>query len=433
MKRTVLLLVLVLLGLAPAHASDESAAAESLRLVRLAMEAKLRAGDALLQAGDLPGALRSYEEAVALFREARAGRAEAARPATQVAEVVEGDALARALAWLAAYQDVEESGMWDCDGFAKHDRAGRRSEGPGNVRFDVGVTALATLAFLGAGFTDRGEERQNPYAKNVRMGLRFLMTSQDDEGCFGARASQHFIYNHALATMAMAEAFALTQNPRYKKPAQDGINFLLIARNPYLAWRYTPRGGENDTAVTSLCVVALEAGRSAGLETEPAAFAGALSWIDKMTDRDTGQVGYVTTGGASARLEGTQDRFPPEMGAAMTAAGILTRLLCGENPADSEPMRKGIALCGAKPPVWNPQDGSIDLYYWYLGAMALSRSGDPAWLGWRDALAAALEKGQRSDGSLDPIDPWGGEGGRVYSTAVAALCLRMARRGPRAG
>ncbi len=425
-------LVFLLVGVVPARAGDESAATESLRLVRLAMEAKLRAGDALLQAGDLPGALRSYEEAVVLFREARGGRAEAQRPVVQD-DVTDGDAVARALAWLAAHQDLDESGRWDCDGFAKHDPAGRKTDGAGGPHFDVGVTALATLAFLGAGFTDRGEEKQNPYAQNVRMGLRFLMTAQDDEGCFGERASQHFIYNHALATVALCDAYALTQNPRYKKPAQDGINFLLMARNPYLGWRYGPRSGENDTSVTSLCIVATKAGESASLESDPDAYGGAMAWIDKMTDRDSGQVGYVMQGGASARLEGMQDRFPPEKTAAMTAAGILTRLLCGEKAAGSESIRKGIALCGARPPNWNPQDGSIDLYYWYLGAMALSRSGDPAWLGWRDALVAALEKGQRSDGSLDPIDAWGSQGGRVYATAIAALCLQTARRGPRAG
>ena len=28
-------------------------------------------------------------------------------------------------------------------------------------------------------------------------------------------------------------------------------------------------------------------------------------------------------------------------------------------------------------------------------------------------------------GSWDPIDPWGGDGGRVYSTALLAMCLEV--------
>jgi len=434
MSRLLPALALLLLALPPARAEDpQGATAESLRLVRLAMEAKLRAGDALLASGDLAGALRAYDEAVVLYREAASTREAAPPPAVVVEETREGGALDRALAWLAAHQDVRDLGMWDADGFAKHDPPGRQSEGPGMAHYDVGVTALATLAFLACGYTDRGEVRQNPYAANVRQALRYLMTMQDDEGCFGTRASQHFIYNHALATAAMAEAYGLTRNPRYKKPAQDGLDFLLRARNPYMAWRYAPRGGENDTSVTSLCVLALRAGETAGLEVDRAAYQGALAWIDKMTDPDTGAVGYIVRGGVSARPEGMQDRFPAERTQAMTAAGVLTRLLCGEDPATSEAIRKGLARCGGKPPVWDPQDGSVDLYYWYLGALAFSRSGDAAWLGWRDALAAALEKGQRPDGSFDPADAWGRDGGRVYATAVGALCLRLARLGPRAG
>jgi len=335
------------------------------------------------------------------------------------------------LKWLADHQDVEESGMWDCDEFMKHDPADDKCDGPGKALFDPGVSGLALLAFLGAGYTDRGSEKENKYAKNVRNGLRYLLQIQDDEGCFGPRSSQHFIYNHAIACLAVSEAYWMTRNPRYKKPAQEGINFIAMARNPYLAWRYDPRGGENDTSVTGWCVMALKSGKFALLEIDPDAFAGARAWIDKMTEPEYGQVGYNTMGGAPARPEGLQDKFPPEKSQSMTAVGVLTRIFLGEDPQRSEMIQKGAKLMNEKPPVWNPDDGSIDMYYWYYGTLAMFQVGGTQWQTWNKAMTESIVKHQHPKGSgartgsWDPIDPWGPDGGRVYSTACLVMCLEV--------
>jgi len=341
------------------------------------------------------------------------------------------DAVELGLKWLADHQDVDQDGKWDCDDFAKHDPADDKCDGPGGPLYDVGVTGLALLAFLGAGYTDRGNERENKYAKNVRAGLRYLMTSQDDDGCFSPRSSQHFMYNHAIAALAMSEAYWMTRNPRYKKPAQDGLNFISQARNPYLAWRYEPRGGENDTSVTGWMVMALKSGKFGGLEIDPDAFEGARQWIEKMTEPEFGQVGYNMPGGTPARPEGLQDKFPPEKSQAMTAVGILTRIFLGEDPRSSKMIDMGAKLCTEKPPVWNPNDGSIDIYYWYYATLAIFQVGGAHWKKWNESMIPAIVKSQHPKGSgartgsWDPIDPWGHDGGRVYSTACLVMCLEV--------
>ena len=71
-----------------------------------------------------------------------------------------------------------------------------------------------------------------------------------------------------------------------------------------------------------------------------------------MTDPNFGQVGYNYPGGAPARPEGKQDRFPPEKSHSMTAAGILSRIFLGEDPRASEMIKKGANLCVELPPVW---------------------------------------------------------------------------------
>ncbi|MDH3591384.1 MAG: terpene cyclase/mutase family protein [Planctomycetota bacterium] len=335
------------------------------------------------------------------------------------------------LKWLADHQDVDEDGKWDADEFMKHDSADDRCDGAGGQLYDTGVTGLALLAFLGAGYTDRGSRRENRFAQNVRMGLRYLMASQTEDGVFGTKATHNFIYNHSIATLAMCEAYWMTRNPRYKKPAQEGLNFLAMARNPYLAWRYVPRGGMNDTSVTGWCVMALKSGKFAGLEVDPDAFEGARQWIDKMTDPNFGNVGYDFPGGGPARPEGKQDRFPQDKTESMTAVGILTRIFLGEDPKSSKLIRLGAKLCAEKPPVWNPDDGSIDMYYWYYATLGLFQVGGKDWRKWNEAMKKAIVGNQhrkgsgRKIGSWDPIGAWGDDGGRVYSTACMVMCLEV--------
>jgi hypothetical protein len=335
------------------------------------------------------------------------------------------------LKWLADHQDVDEDGKWDCDDFMKHDPADDKCDGAGTALHDVGVTGLAILAFLGAGYTDRGSAKENKYAKNVRAGLRFLMQSQADDGVFGTRATHSFMYSHAIATLAMCEAFWMTRNPRYKKPAQDGLNFIAMARNPYLAWRYDPRGGENDTSVTGWCVMALKSGKYAGLEVDPDVFEGVRQWIDKMTEPNFGIVGYTTPGGAAARPEGKQDKFPAEKTASMTAVGILCRIFLGEDPRASEMIKKGADVCVELPPKWDPDNGFIDMYYWYYATLAIFQVGGTHWRKWNESMVEAIVKHQHQKGtgsrtgSWDPLCVWGDDGGRVYSTAVLVMCLEI--------
>ncbi|MGH7162364.1 MAG: hypothetical protein ACREID_02685, partial [Planctomycetota bacterium] len=248
----------------------------------------------------------------------------------------------------------------------------------------------------------------------------------------------HFIYGHAIATLAMSEAYWMTRNPRYKKPAQEGLNFIAMARNPNFAWRYDPRGGDNDTSVTGWCVMALKSGKFGGLDIDPDAFEGARSWVDKMTDPASGRIGYNTRGGPPARPEGVADRFPAERTESMTAVGILLRMHLGEDPRTSAMIRKGADLCAAKPPVWDPSAGGIDMYYWYFGTLAMFQVGGEHWRKWSEAMKAAIAGSQHPTGSgsrtgsWDPMDPWGPDGGRVYSTALLALCSEVHLRYDRA-
>jgi len=118
----------------------------------------------------------------------------------------------------------------------------------------------------------------------------------------------------------------------------------------------------------------------------------------------------------------------------MTAVGILTRIFLGENPKESRMIKKGADQCLKIVPVWDTEDGSIDMYYWYYGSLALYQVGGNAWKTWSKAMVPCILKNQfpkgsgARTGSWDPIGPWGPDGGRVYATAMMVLCLETPYR-----
>jgi hypothetical protein len=287
------------------------------------------------------------------------------------------------------------------------------------------VTGLALLAFLGAGETSR----HGHYRKTVHAGLTYLRKIQDAEGCFGPRMAKNFTYNHAIGALAMAEAYALTGSPMLKRSAQDGIDFVHRCQNPYLAWRYGVRPGDNDTSVTGWMVMALKSARIAGLRVDQAAFDGAKAWIEKATEPEYGMVGYTARGTGPARPTDLMDRFPADRSRSLTAVGILTRIFCGENPEKSEPIRSGTAMVMQVLPVWDESSGAIDMYYWYYGTLAMFQVGGDAFEAWNKSMKSAIIDHQRKDGcekgSWDPIGPWGRDGGRVYSTALMTMCMEV--------
>jgi HEAT repeat protein len=348
-------------------------------------------------------------------------------------------ACGKACAWLAANQAAD--GRWDSDAFG------------GGEHYDVGLTGLSLLAFSGAGVP-------KAYEGHYERGISFLRMQQR-AGMIGSGVHHTVHLQHAIATTALAEATVRTD--AHDGAVRRALNVIAGWRNPYMAWRYEPRGGENDTFVTAWMATALRTGELAGFEVNHEAYKGALQWVDKMTDPNFGQVGYNYPGGSVARPNPdgpgthTGPRYPAglvivrwnesaaerrkrarleaeyseklrkagmtyaENSQACTAAGIWVRGVITRAWRFSETMRKGFQLIRELPPRWVPRQGHVDLCYWHWGALAIEQvdGSDP----WRLRLEETLLSKQREDGSWDPIGVWGKEGGRVFSTATCALAL----------
>lgn len=354
------------------------------------------------------------------------------------------DPVEDALKWLASHQSPD--GGWEAEGWnqwcdRERNPDGGSLEGAGRFTSDVGVTGLALLAFLGAGWTNRSE---GPFGKVVGDGLKHLRDVQDSYGCFGdRRTGRYAAYGHAIAALAMVEAYGMTGSTIFRAPAQKALDSSCAARNPDGAWRYGVRPGDDDSAVTGWMMMALKsaqlinaadgkAGKEPSLRYDERAFDAVRAWFDAVTDPGTGRVGYQRRGDGVFRPRGRANAFPEWKSESMTAVGMLARTFLGEDPKTSDAIGRGADLCASLVPAWNTADGSIDMHYWYFGSIAMFRVGGARWKTWEAAMKPAIVDSQRKDGefcaykgSWDPVDVWGEEGGRVYATAILCSSLEL--------
>jgi hypothetical protein len=328
-------------------------------------------------------------------------------------------AVEAALRWLKRHQEAD--GHWNCLKYSTNER-GRAKGG------DVGVTSLALLAFLGAGHTAKAGR----FSDNVRRAQAWLVAQQDEKtGEVGpkGKASIGRAYNHAMAALALAEAYGMTRDPQLRAPAQRAMGCVARWQNPYSGWRYAPRDGDADPSVTGWMLMAVKSAKISGLRTDAGAFQGGVKLLDSATVQrgaNAGKTRYKFNGGSRGRWQ------------SMTSVSLFCRLLMGYR-RDQKLLVRQADLLAAEPPDWRTMAGGDQghsMYYWYYGTLAMFQMGGKHWAGWNRKMKSALLPNQRRggpmdgstkdvDGSWDPVSYWGLRGGRVYTTAVNALSLEV--------
>ncbi|MEK7469063.1 MAG: prenyltransferase/squalene oxidase repeat-containing protein [Planctomycetota bacterium] len=347
------------------------------------------------------------------------------------------------LLWLARHQ--ANDGSWRASKFSA-ECLDADCTGEGLDEFDTGETGLALLAFVGAGIGPDFAETWNDPSTNrnvkpgevVKRGAVWLEKKQNQDGSFGPRNVSKVMYNHAVATAAMCELYGLTKDAGWKASAIAGVDFLLAARNPEGAWRYSPKCGDNDTSVTSWCVHALHAAVAGGLEVDEEGVKGALAWVKRVTDQEYGRVGYTAKGTGKVIIMGKNEDW--EHHETLTAAGMLARLYAGAKPG-SRTLDNAAKLLVCDLPI-KEVPAKVDSYYWYYGTQALWECHGPEtkyWKAWNKTMKTAVAGSQKSGkgcdaGSWDPaVDRWGCDGGRIFSTVMGVLTLEVYYRWPEGG
>jgi hypothetical protein len=325
-------------------------------------------------------------------------------------------AVRAALAWLAATQ--EKDGRWDPKrhGGGQERYVFGENRGAAGARADTGITALALLAFMGAGHTHRA----GPYADNVARGLDFLRRAQGPNGNLGGDAEFFaHMYCHSMATFAISEACAMTGDAKLRPVVQRAVAYTLAAQHPTEGgWRYQAHPGADggDTSQLGWQLMALRSAELAGVDIPPAAWSRVNHFLANVER------------GASGGLAAYRPEGPPSR--AMTAEALFCRQLVTHRASGA---LSAAALDEARRALLEEPPGGvvINYYYWYYGTIALHRArhespaAQAAWATWNNALTAALVSTQSGDGSWSNACLWGGYGGKVYTTSLAAMCLEV--------
>jgi hypothetical protein len=277
---------------------------------------------------------------------------------------------------------------------------------------DSGITGLALLALLGSGQTHlQGDARQS-----IQFGLEYLLRQQAADGNLGGNAGLYAqMYCHGIALLALGEACVASDDQRLQPYLQRGVQFTLNAQHPTTGgWRYQP-GDRGDTSQFGWQVMSLRTAQLAGIEVPVRTRTGMLRFLQSVSS--TRQPGL-----ASYRRG---ERPTPSM----TAEALVCRFFL-QLPRDTAIETGAVELLRRSLPSPTP----INYYYWYYGSLGLFQLGGEPWKTWNRALLQTLLPRQQTDGpeagSWDPDSVWGNYGGRVYTTALATLCLQTYYRYP---
>ncbi|MEZ6046724.1 MAG: prenyltransferase/squalene oxidase repeat-containing protein [Planctomycetaceae bacterium] len=265
-------------------------------------------------------------------------------------------AVERSLAWLAKVQ--HPNGYWDADrygagqvGTVTPETEGEKlhSKEQSGKQADTGLTALAVLAFLGAGYTH--EEGQ--YQANVEKALRWLVSQQDDQGYLGGNARQfEMMYCHGMVTYALGEAYGMRQDldndSWLRQPVEKGVQYVISQQNPKDGgWRYQ-KGQPGDMSMFGWQLMALKSAEISGIATPENV---KIRMIRFLKSRSLGTNQGLASYGADQ---------PPSN--SMTAEALFCKQMLGINRTNPSCIRAVDHMLANL-----PSRREYNLYYWYYG------------------------------------------------------------------
>ncbi len=304
-------------------------------------------------------------------------------------EETEG-AIKRSLDWISRNQEAD--GHWSITRFS------------GQGGHDVAATGLATLCYLGWGAT---HQKDGPHRERVTRAIKWLTGKMRPDG--DLRGDGGNMYDHGIASIALAEAYGLTKDPALREPVEKLTAFIIRAQNQQTGgWRYRP-GEAGDTSVMGWQVMALKSAELAGIPVPAKSLELTDRWLDSVA------------GGKHAGHYGYENRSPKP---AMVAEAMFARQLLG-TPRESPEMQESAEYLKSQ----MPEENRFSQYFWYYGSLALFQHQGPVWEEWnrrlRPILVSSQKRSGNDEGSWDPKGEWSNESGRLVTTAMATLSLEV--------
>jgi hypothetical protein len=340
--------------------------------------------------------------------------------------------VAGGLEWLARHQ--ADDGHWGPDCLGPGGLCCEREHpcsGNGQ-KFEAALTGLAVLAFQAGGHYDFND---HPYSDRVRRGLDWLVARQGPNGeIVGSlsvieaqggvvRYDDRFMYEHAIATFALAESCAVARaaqrhlDERYLGAALRAVRFIEAQQHEDGGWRYHPIKSEpSDASVSGWAMLALKTAVEADLPVDKQVLSRMVAFFKKLEDPLTGRTHY------QLNSYGTE---------ALTGVGMMVdEFVLKRRDSELVPLAAPHLADVASTQWGEGRNGASDFYLWYNCTLAMFQAGGDPWKRWNDVvrdrvLALQLHGSDCVRGSWEPQSQWGGYGGRIYTTALAVLTLEV--------
>ena len=374
------------------------------------------------QSGGSPSVIPNVAVAKEAFRKRNPAALANSGPSTEAA-------IELGLAFLARNQLAD--GSWTLGQFDTDDPLYQSQ-----LTSDTAATGLALLAFQGAGYN----HREYKYAAQVKAGIEWLIRNQAPDGGLYVEGDKRSnsscrLYSHAIATLALTEAFGMTQDENVREATQRALDYISNNQDrQYGGWRYyaVRNKRSSDTSVTGWMMMALKSAKLAGLDTQKSTLNGIARWLRVAQSPDSPhEFRYNPNAVDSPGISRAHGRA---VSTTMTSVGLLMQVYSGWKPQDPQFIDGAKVLLKQLPSDRNSR--LRDTYYWYYATQVMKHAGGDHWDQWRDALHPLLIKSQVKNGEMSgswhpykPVpDRWGPQGGRLYVTTMNLLSLEVRYR-----
>ncbi len=301
------------------------------------------------------------------------------------------------LQWLAKHQQPD--GSWSF----KH---GQDCTCPnsGNSASKTAATGLALLCFLAR---NHNHVDESEYQFTVLKGLNYLIKESRNGDLTQLTSSS--MYGQGIATLAMAEAYAISKDPALQIPTQQAVDFIVSAQHPLGGWRYLPRQ-MGDLNVTGWQLMALKTAKISGLAVPEKTLQKATEFVNSQEVSPGGTFFYTGEDPNKAR-------------AVPTAIGTLLRFYDGWNRNGDE-MRNGMNF------LLDHGVSAQNIYFDYYATIVMFHFGGDIWRDWnrqmRDFLINTQDiKGHQRGSWYFEDRKTSAEGGRFFNTAMSILILEV--------
>ena len=241
-------------------------------------------------------------------------------------------------------------------------------------KYKAATTAVSLMAYMVKGhFPDRP-----PYGDQMSKGIDFLLQeSKKGNGYIGTS-----MYEHGLATLALSEAWGMTDREALRDALKDAVGVILRSQNPLGGWRYQPTPTDADISATVMQTIALASAKEAGILVPDAVIQKAIAYVKSCEDKQTGGFCYQPAGTA---------------GVARTAAGVMSLMICGQRE-DAVTLR-GLNWLKKMPPEQFEQADGFFFYAHYYAVQAMFQGGDEWYQKWYPRIRESVLAKQAPDGS----------------------------------